>query len=34
LAAFVRSVALFVALMAILGVVWNGVPALFFATCA
>jgi hypothetical protein len=34
LAAFVRSVALFVALLAILGIVWNGVPALFFATCA
>jgi uncharacterized membrane protein len=34
LPAFVRSVALFVALMALLGIVWNGVPALFFASCA
>lgn len=34
LPAFVRSVTLFVALMAILGIVWNGVPALVFVTCA
>jgi hypothetical protein len=34
LPAFVRSVALFVALLGIVGIVWNGVPALFFASCA
>jgi hypothetical protein len=34
LPSFVQSLALFVALLAILGIVWNGVPALFFATCA
>lgn len=34
LSAFVRSVALIVALMAIVGIVWNGLPALFFVTCA
>lgn len=34
LPSFVQSVALFVALLAIVGIVWNAVPALFFATCA
>ena len=34
LPSFVQSMALFVALMAVLGIVWNGVPALFFASCA
>ncbi|HUE45900.1 MAG TPA: hypothetical protein VMO81_06570 [Aestuariivirgaceae bacterium] len=34
LPSFVQSMALFVALMAVLGIVWNAVPALFFATCA
>jgi hypothetical protein len=34
LPAFVWSVALFVALLGIVGIVWNGVPTLFFATCA
>lgn len=34
LPSFVQSVALFLALMAVVGIVWNGVPALFFATCA
>ncbi len=34
LPSFVQSMALFLALMAMLGVVWNGVPALFFASCA
>jgi hypothetical protein len=34
LPSFVQSLTLFVALMAILGIMWNAVPALFFATCA
>jgi hypothetical protein len=34
LPSFVQSLALLVALMAIVGIVWNAVPALFFATCA
>ncbi len=31
---FVHAMALIVALLAIVAIVWNGVPALFFATCA
>lgn len=31
---FVRSTALLVALLAMVGIVWNGLPALLFATCA
>lgn len=31
---FVWSVALLVVLMALVAIVWNGLPALFFATCA
>ena len=34
LPSFVQSLTLFVALMAILGIAWNAVPALFFASCA
>lgn len=30
---FVRSLALLVALMAFVGIVWNGLPVVFFATC-
>jgi len=32
--AFVRTTALLVALLAIVGIVWNGLPALLFAGCA
>lgn len=31
---FVWSLGLLVALMALVAIVWNGLPALFFATCA
>jgi hypothetical protein len=31
---FVHAVALTVALLAIVAIIWNGVPALFFSTCA
>jgi hypothetical protein len=34
LPAFVRTMSLIVALLAIVGIVWNGAPALFFAGCA
>jgi hypothetical protein len=34
LPAFVRTLTLIVALLAIVGIVWNGLPALFFITCA
>jgi hypothetical protein len=30
---FIEAMALIVALMAIVGIVWNGLPALFFLTC-
>jgi hypothetical protein len=30
---FIEAMALIVALMAIVGIVWNGLPALFFVTC-
>ena len=31
---FVRTTALLVAFLAIIGIVWNGLPALLFASCA
>ena len=34
LAGFVWSLALFMALMAFVGIVWNGLPVVFLATCA
>lgn len=31
---FLRSTAILVALLALVGILWNGLPALLFATCA